>query len=206
MTNPLTYRAEGLLEILKQKKVKTFLESGYTSSSFLYERIIETITAKRIRYKAVNENYNFKLGRVKIKILSPPEGFFQFFAPYSLRALKENSLVILISFRRSKILLVSDIYRRAIKYLRLWHCREISSCIVEMPDVNCNDFFVYKILECANPALIVVNKKFTPFEKNDKEFITRAIRNTGAKGIFIKREGAIKVVLNGRKFIYITSR
>jgi len=209
LTNPLEKRAEGLLEIVKRFKIRYFIDTGYLYKKYHYHRLIELITQKGINCQIANAGKYFKIDNLKMYILNPPAGFFRKIESSKVKEednIMNNSMVIKISWKKQNILLAGDIRMRAIKFLSRNMCDKLKSNIIVLPDINYNEFFIYRLLNCASPKLMIMNKKFTFFERHDKKFIKKLAKKYDAKIIFTQERGAVKLYERNGKIKYITSK
>ena len=166
LTSPLKERAKGLLLIIKKFNVKQIIDTGYPCEEYHYHRLIELITEKNIKYNIAHRGAQFNIDNLKILILNPPLSFFSRIDSTKVKKednIKNNSMVIKILWNNWKMLLGGDIKSRAIKFLSRNLCDKLKSNLVILPDINKNDFSIYRLIECVGPEIIVVNKKFTFF-------------------------------------------
>ncbi len=209
LTNPMQNRAEGLLQIIKKFRVRNFIDTGYLYDVYYYNRLLEIISEQKTRYIIGHIGKSFYVDDFKIFVLNPPDSLFE--KVKSKKATIEenimnNSMVLHIKWNNFSLLLVGDIKLRAVKYLNRNICEAMESEAVILPDINHNDLYIYRLMDCIKPDKIIIAKNYIYFEKQDKKFVKDIAKEYNSDIIFTEEKGAIKIYGRDGKIRYITSR
>ncbi len=180
------------------------MDSGYHSGEYMYERIRELISLKKIKYQKLVSGNSFNIDNIVFSVFNPPVSH--------LKSLKEknqniqnNSLVIRMKYKQKCILFCSDIENQGAKFITDFHKDSLGSDIINLPDLNRNKAGMDALLKFSRPSHALINKRFTYFENKDKEWIKKALSKRNIKYYFTKDDGAIKVIINNNDFEIITS-
>lgn len=124
---------------------------------------------------------------------------------YIDKEIKNYSLVIKMKYKQKCILFCSDIKNEGVKFITDFHKDSLGSDIINLPDLNRNKTGMDALLKHSRSSYALMNKRFTYFEKKDKEWIKKALAKRNIKYYFTKDDGAIKVIINNKDFEIITS-
>ena len=68
--------------------------------------------------------------------------------------------------------------------------------IINMPDLNRDESGISTLLNLSKPSYAIINKRFTYFEKKDKEWTIQKLNKHNIKYYFTKDNGAVKICIN----------
>jgi len=204
LSNILSSRTESIPTILQTYPVDHYIDSGFIPGRFRYERIMEIISDKKVHFKMFTSPDKFTIDKVKFHILNPPPAYFRSFKRDDTN-IRDNSIVMKIEYKGKKILLMSDIKKRAVKYLLLTKRKELRADIILLGDIRDHDYFLYDLLDRVKPRYAIVNKKFFQSEKKKIKFIEHTLKQFNIKYYFTYSDGAIQISADNR-FTIKTSR
>ena len=191
LSNITRSRSQGIPFLLNEIPVKNYIDSGYSSEEFRYKRIMEIINQKKIKYMKLTSGKKITIDKVDFLCLSPPLSYYN----NNKYKIKNNSLVLIIEYEKKNILFCSDIKRDAVQYFTAAHNEKIKSDIINMPDLNQDESGMSALLNLSKPSYAVINKKFTHFEKKDKEWTIQKFKKHNITYYFTKDNGAVKIYI-----------
>ncbi len=201
LSNITGSRSQGIPFLLNEIPVKNYIDSGYSSEEFRYKRIMEIINQKKIKYMKLTSGKKITIDKVNFLCLSPPLSYYK----NNKYKIKNNSLVLIMEYEKKNILFCSDIKRDAVQYFTAAHNEKIKSDIINMPDLNQDESGISALLNLSKPSYAVINKKFTHFEKKDKQWTIQKLNKHNIKYYFTKDNGAVKILINKNDIKIITS-
>ena len=204
LSNITRSRSQGIPYLLKEISVKEYMDSGYSSGEYRYERIRELISLKKIKYQKIVSKSFFNIDNIKFHIFCPPLRYFKN-SRINNRNIKDNSLVLKIEYKQKSLLFCSDIKDKAVKFIIETYGDSMEADIINLPDLNRNEDSMSALLKHSRAAYATINKKFTYFENKDKEWIKQTLKKHDIKHYFTKDDGAIKVILNKNAWNIISS-
>ncbi len=196
-SNILSSRSEAVPHLLNNFNINCFFDSGFFSKKYRQERIMEILSLKKINLKIIASGSRFTISKVKFQILNPPSSYFKSFKDNN-HDIKNNSLVIKLTYKNKNILLCADIKRRAVKFLIDVHKNKLKSDIINLPDIDKDNYYITDLLEHVNPSYAIINKRFSYFEKGDINFIQEVLKLYKIKYYFTEKKGAVKININKR--------
>ncbi|MBN1897389.1 MAG: ComEC/Rec2 family competence protein [Spirochaetes bacterium] len=208
LTSPLNERMEGLLDIIKNFKTGSFIDTGKISPVYNYHRLLELITDKNIPYNIASRGDKFQVDNIELEILNPPRGLFQPVASYKVKDsvnIKNNSMVIKLNKDGKSIIFISPIERRAVKDLHRSQSNKLRSDILVLSEFNHKDYSLYRLLESIRPRTIIVTSRYPAHEKESREVLNQLARDYNAEMIYTDEKGACRIYERERRWEVETS-
>ena len=195
LSNITRSRSQGAPYLLKHMPVTHYMDTD-PSAGFRYERIMEIVNQKKIKYRAITSGH-FIIDKVKFHVLNPSSA--------SYKDPKNNSLVLNMEYENKNILFCSDIKKEAVHYFTSAYNKNIRPDIINMPDLNRDNKSINSLFKLHRPAYAVINKRFTYFENKDIKWTIDKLEKNNIKYYFTKEDGAVKICLSKNNIKIITS-
>ena len=107
-THPHSDHVGGLIEVLQTIPVARVAAGGQESTSSLYEKLLEAVDASKARYVEVQRGQTLSLGKLELKVLSPPDSS-------STGDLNGASVVLRLVYGKTAFLFMGDADKQAEK-------------------------------------------------------------------------------------------
>lgn len=175
LTHPHNDHLRGLLNVLKNFRVKTVLHNGYEDENPFYEKFLSFIKEKNIKSKIIKYGDFFKLDDVEIKVLNPPV----FFLKGTNSDIDNNGVVLKLKKENIKLLFAADIYKEG--ELEILKSKEdIQSDILKVAHHGSDTSSTKEFLEKVNPKISIISAgRDNPYGHPDRE-VLRRIKDTGS--------------------------
>ena len=107
-THPHSDHVGGLIEVLQTIPVASVAAGGQESTSSLYEKFLDAVDASKARYVEVQRGQTLSLGKLELKVLSPPDSS-------STGDLNSTSVVLRLVYGKTAFLFMGDADKQAEK-------------------------------------------------------------------------------------------
>jgi len=200
-THPHNDHIGGLIAVLENFPVKSFLDPGLVYASATYEHLLTLVKTKGIAYEVAERGSLIELDpAILLQILAPSQT-----AGDSFSAVNNASIVLRLVYRDVSFLLTGDIEREVeTDVLNFGH--GIKSTFLKVPhhgsDTSSSEFFVQQV----RPAVGIVSVgKYNKFGHPSKEVLER-YQAIGTKLYRTDVNGNVTVITDGFAYNVITER
>lgn len=198
-THPHSDHIGGLINILKNFKVRQVLDSGEPYTSQTYETFLNLIDQKSILYKAAERGQIINLDPgIRIEVLSPPKKHFK-------EDINQNSVVLKITYKKISVLSMGDAGKMAEKSL-LSSRYDLHADILKVGHHGSSDSSSSAFLREVNPKISVIEVgKDNDYGHPHTETI-RALGKIGSKIYRTDQDGSIDITTDGTSFSISTQK
>jgi len=189
-THPHTDHIGGLATILKNFKVRYFVENGEKGRNRLYVTCQELIKQKGIKKFIVQEGTDIKgFSGIEMRILNPPDKKFH--------RTNDNSLVLRLKHKDFSVIFCGDIEERAARSLSLRQAEEMASTVLKVPHHGGS------LGDAGREFIKRVNPEIAVISTGGKKVSKSILLQLNALGINVYRTdalGAIRVSTDGENY------
>jgi competence protein ComEC len=203
LTHPHDDHLGGLVRMLEEDRVRVthILDSGYPHTTKGYSRFLEIIAERGLPYSLAVQGSSFRLGKMRGIVLHPPASHLS----GTRSDVNNNSLVLLLDYKGTRILLTGDIEKEAEEELLADYGNFLRANILKVAHHGGATSTSWELVAAARPDLAVIsvgkNNRFghpSPVVLENLQRAGAAIRRTDTNGRleFCIRSG--RVELKGR--------
>lgn len=188
----------GIFSLLGKVKIKSLLFNYPDKEMFRCNELLTLINRNNIETKSLFREEAIDFQKLKLYILNPPKG---------RRFYKENnnSIVVLLEYRKIKFLLTGDVEDEAIEEIMEVYSNKIQADVIKIPHHGGRSKNTRKFLSLVNPKIAIITEGPGNSKKSNKDLFFFCKK----KKISVYRtnyHGNIKIVTDGLKIKVKTQR
>jgi competence protein ComEC len=201
VTHPHGDHFGGMFAVLKDLKVKSFIDNGYTEGDPNYKDLLDIVDKRNIPYEQIKEGDVIEIDKdVVIKVFYPLQKGFLF------SDTNNSSIVFKLIYKNFSVLFTGDAEIDLENYLVNKHKKELSSTVLKVPHHGSRTSSSVKFIKTVNPQVAVImcgRKNF--FGHPHNETVSRY--NKLSIDLYITaQEGNVIVLSNGEMFTVFTQK
>lgn len=204
LSNITKARSQGVPYLLNEIPVKYYMDSGCPVKEFRYERIMEIVREKKIKYQCFTAGDVFVVDDITFYIINPFLLYLENFKN-DKSPIENNSLVLKLNYKNKSILFCSDIQKTAVEFITLKQKKILKADIINLPDFNRDNNILSMLFKYSKPYYTIINSSFSYLKNKDKEGIIRIFKPFPIENYCTKDDGAIKIIINKNDCKIITS-
>jgi competence protein ComEC len=198
LTHPDPDHLKGLNFIASNFSIGQFWESGVRTDSESYQRLVDTLSRKRIERISVNENSPSQtINGIQITFLNPPERVLSHGSDQIPSLLNNYSLVMRIQFKNISLLLPGDIEKEA-EYRMLNKGYPLDADILKIPHHGSLSSSTPYFLQRIKPSYAILSVGERNIGRLPHPEVIKRYLELGTKIYRTDKDGAITVVTDGK--------
>lgn len=192
-THPDIDHIGGLISVLKNFKVDTFLDAGIVSATQTYEELLRMIEKNKINYR-IADNDSIQIDpSIRMEVLSPVSGIPQGDA-------NNNSIVIKLEYGKISFLFTADIAECAEKIYVREYGEKLKSTVLKVAHHGGNSSSSDIFLKSVQPQFAVIScGRNNPFGHPSEEVLER-LKSIGTGIYRTDEKGHITVKTDGKEY------
>lgn len=199
LTHPHLDHIGGTLSIMNTFQVTEVFDPGWEYSSTFYQRILETIQRKKIKFTVVKEDMKLSWDpHLKVEAYGPRDEI------YADVPEKENtnnrSIVLKITYKKVSFFLSGDAELEAEDHMVSRYGGELESTILKAPHHGSRTSSINSFLEAVNPEVIVISCGRRNRFKHPHPTVLARFESMGFKYYRTDTDGTIQVTTDGNRY------
>ncbi len=188
----------GLEYVLSKLPVESFYDPGYPYPSYVYQRVLEIVKHKNIKYTLARKDTKISIDEnVELKILYPPKELV-FDDP------NNNSVVLRVKYKDISVLFTGDIEKKAeLEIVRLYKRNQsiISSNILKIPHHGSITSSTKEFLKLVSPEVGIIScGRNNRFGHPHRQVLNR-YEDFGIEIYRTDIHGTLEVIIDGEDYI-----
>lgn len=205
ITHPHLDHYGGALSVMQAFQVKEFIDSGWTTKSPPYFKLLKKVKSDRIKYSVVKENDKLIWDpHLKVEVLGPS------IEPYSADPKKENpnnrSLVIKLTYKRIAFLFTADAEAEEEDYLGHKYGAKLESHILKAPHHASKTSCINEFLDAVKPEIAIISCGRRNRFKHPHPAVLERFKDRNIKYFRTDLDGTIQIVCDGKQYTTKTFR
>ncbi len=196
-TQPQADHITGLVEVLQRYEVKQVLEPGVSYNSCIYQEWLKLVEETEIKHDVVKAGQEIDLGSgIKIKVLNPPEEFFQ----GTSADVDNNGVVLRLSWGEISFLLAADI-RWEGEFELIKQRANLKSTVLKVAHHGSKTSATPQFLAVVDPEVAVISVGANnTFGHPSPEVVGRLKEKLGKNKVYLTSEnGTIEFITDGER-------
>jgi len=188
MTHPQEDHFGGLIDVIKNYDVGTFISSGRKTDAQSYQNLIQLLSEKEISYISLSEGDVITYGDSYFSVLGPAKKFI------TSNDLNDSSIVLLLTHNMFHSLFTGDIGFAVEKDI-IKSIKDVSIQLLKVGHHGSRFASSEIFLESLHPLAAIIQVGKNSYGHPTEEVLTR-LENIGANVLRNDKDGTIKVVVN----------
>lgn len=188
----------GIFSLLGKVRIESLLFNFPDREIFRYDELISLVNRNNTEIRSLHRGETIDFQKLKLHVLNPPKG---------RRFYKENdnSIVILLKYRKIKFLFTGDVEDKAIEEIMKVYPDKIQADIIKVPHHGGRGKNTLKFLSLINPKIAIITEGPGNSKESNKDLLSFCKK----KKISVYRTnyyGNIKIITDGLRVKVRTKR
>jgi len=183
----------GLIPVLKNFKVKNFVDPGLDYPSYVYEELLDMVSSKKINYIEACAGDRPKWDKdCEILILNPPKKLFK-----AGSEANENSIVLKLTYKKISFLFTGDAEKRAERFMAKKFKKELLTTVLKVAHHGSHTSSTQTFLDWSMPIISVIEVGAHNRWGHPHKDILKRLKDYGCRILRTDKDGTIEIITDG---------